>query len=63
MSEPKPVPPLPEGIVDDELLQRISGGDCTLTDVRTAIEQAQQTYEQLIDFTSYMIERVANSLQ
>ena len=54
----KPVPKLPEGVLTDEQLARISGGDCSLTDIQSALDKLQQSYETLVDFTSYVIERV-----
>ena len=41
----------------EEQLQKIAGGDCT--DVQGIIDNLQQNYEALIDFTSYMMERIA----
>jgi hypothetical protein len=54
----KPIPKLPEGVLSAEQIERISGGDCTINDVITAINQLQQSYDTLVDFTSYVIERV-----
>jgi len=52
MSDNKPGTRLTE-----EQLQRIAGGDCS--ELQTFIDNLQQNYETLIDFTSYMIERIA----
>jgi len=52
MSDNKPGTRLTE-----EQLQKIAGGDCS--DVQSIIDNLQQNYEALIEFTSYMIERVA----
>jgi hypothetical protein len=52
MSDNKPGTRLTE-----EQLQKIAGGDCS--DVQYIIDNLQQNYEALIEFTSYMIERVA----
>jgi hypothetical protein len=52
MSDTKPGTRLTE-----EQLQKIAGGDCS--DLQTYIDNLQQNYEALIEFTSYMIERVA----
>lgn len=55
----KPIPKLPEGVLTDEQIARISGGgDCTVADLQTALNQLQQSYDTLVDFTSYVIERV-----
>jgi hypothetical protein len=43
----------------EEQLQKIAGGDCTVEDWMRALEELKQSYENLIDFTSYVIERVA----
>jgi hypothetical protein len=42
-----------------EQLQAIGGGDCFLSDYVAAIGKFKEAYENLIDFTSYVIERVA----
>jgi hypothetical protein len=57
----KPVPPLPEGILSDELLQKIGGGECTAAEYLKALQDIRQTYDNLVDFTSYVIERVSTS--
>ena len=53
------IPKLPAGILTPEQLEAISGGDCTVNDYITALQQAKTAYESLVDFTSYVIERVA----
>ena len=60
MSETKPVPELPEGIISEELLEKISGGagECSVQDYIIALSQIKETYDNLVDFTSYVIERV-----
>ena len=55
----KSVPKIPQGLLTDEQVARISGGDCTVTDLQTALDGLQQSYDTLVDFTSYVIERVA----
>lgn len=62
MSDNKPVPPLPEGILDDEMLQKIGGGQCTVSDYLTVLNELKTTYETLVDFTSYVIERVTTAV-
>ncbi len=42
-----------------EQLEQIAGGSCSISDWMKAAEDLAKTYENLIDFTSYMIERVA----
>ena len=43
----------------EEQLQKIAGGECTVQDAIDALADMKQAYETLIDFTSYVIERVA----
>jgi hypothetical protein len=54
----KPVPPLPAGI-SQEQWDKISGGDCAAGEVTRFLEDLQSNYNTLVDFTSYVIERVA----
>jgi hypothetical protein len=54
----RPFPKLPEGTLTPEQIERISGGDCTITDLQTALQDLQSSYDSLVDFTSYVIERV-----
>lgn len=57
MSESKvPVPVFQP--IDEELVQRISGGGCTAAEVDALFANLKENYETLIDFTSYVIERV-----
>jgi hypothetical protein len=42
----------------EEQVQGIAGG-CTAAELQEFINNLQQNYEKLIEFTSYMIERVA----
>ena len=53
----RPVPKLPEGLTEEQI-SRISGGDCSIADIQKALDQLQQSYDTLVDFTSYVIERV-----
>ena len=61
MSDNKPTVPKFDQI-DSELVEKISGGECTLQDYIRALDQLQQGYESLVDFTSYVIERVVTSV-
>lgn len=55
-------PPVPKfEPLSEEQLQRISGGDCTPQDWIDIFGQLTDAYESLIDFTSYVIERVVTS--
>ena len=52
------VPQLPQSHITQEQLDAIAGGGCTAEELQTIAQNLIQTYEDLIDFTSYMIERV-----
>ena len=41
-----------------EQLEKIGGGDCTAGEITSIIQNLQQNYETLVDFTSHVIERV-----
>lgn len=46
--------------LSDEQLKAIAGGgECTVTEVETAIQNLQKSYDTLVDFASYVIGRVA----
>lgn len=53
------VPPVPAGILTDDQVEAISGGTCTPAEIIGILGQLKTGYESLIDFTSYVIERVA----
>ncbi len=53
----KPIPPIVKNVLSEEQIQKISGGDCTLSDWLAATDQLRQAYDDLVDFTSYVIER------
>jgi len=55
----KPIPPIPDGILTEEQIAKISGGDCTVDDWVRALDQLRDGYDKLVDFTSYVMERVA----
>ena len=55
----RPVPHIPEGVLSEEQIAKISGGECTLPDYLRALDDLKAAYESVIDFTSYVIERVA----
>lgn len=52
------VPHIPAGILTDEQAEAISGGACTPQQIVEIFGQLKTSYESLIDFTSYVIERV-----
>lgn len=53
------VPHLPAGILTDAQVEAVSGGACTPAEIIGILGQLKSGYESLIDFTSYVIERVA----
>jgi len=59
MSETTPVPKLAG--LSQEQLDKIAGGSCTAEEWITIAGELKQTYDTLIDFTSYVIERVVTS--
>ena len=44
--------------LSDEQLERIAGGSCSADEISTIIESLKENYDTLVDFTSYVIERV-----
>jgi hypothetical protein len=61
MSEKK-APDLQFQPIDPEVVEKVSGGlDCSVDDIDKLLGNLQNNYEQLIGFTSYVIERVANA--
>ena len=61
----RPMPPVPKGIeLTQEQLDAIAGGDgCSLISLVEVSAQLKDTYDNLVDFTSYVIERVVTSTQ
>jgi hypothetical protein len=61
MSEKK-LPDLTFQPIDPEIVEKVAGGGtCTADDINTLIDNLQSNYDTLVDFTSYVIERVANA--
>jgi hypothetical protein len=55
----KPIPPIPPGVsLTDEQIELIAGGGCDLGTITTFINELKQNYDTLVDFTTYMMERV-----
>ena len=52
------IPQVPAGILTPEQVEAISGGSCTVQEYISVLGQLKSGYETLIDFTSYVIERV-----
>ena len=57
----RPVPQLPPGILTQEQIDAISGGSCNTYEIIQAIDQLRNAYDSLVDFTSYVFERVSGS--
>lgn len=65
MSQMRPMPKIPEGALTDEQVALINGGalvECSPDAINEIIANLQQNYTALVDFTSYVIETVANSV-
>ena len=64
MTETRAMPKIPDGVFTPEQIEKINGGllDCSSQDVNDFIASLQQNYDTLVDFTSYVIETVANSI-
>lgn len=60
MSENKLVEAVRE-LSDDQLAEIAGGGECTATQIQDAINNAKQSYDTLVEFATYVIERVAGS--
>jgi hypothetical protein len=54
-------PAIPTLEIDEQLAQKIAGGSCTAEEYVEVIEQLKESYDALVDFTSYVIERVVTS--
>ncbi len=60
MSDTKPPIPKFEPLTEEQL-QKIGGGDCTAQDYINILGQLKESYDTLVDFTSYVIERVVTN--
>jgi hypothetical protein len=61
MSERK-LPDLTFQPIDPEIVEKVAGGGtCSAEDLTNIIDSLQSNYDTLVDFTSYVIERVANA--
>ena len=45
-------------LLTQEQLQAIAGGECTVEQLQKSLAQLKESYDTLVDFTSYVIERV-----
>lgn len=52
-------PALPELHLSQQQLDAIAGGECTPSEIQVILGDLKKSYEELIDFTAYVIERVA----
>lgn len=55
------IPEIPKGVLTEEQVALISGGNCTAQDYVGILDGLKDSYDKLVDFTSYVIERVAVS--
>ena len=53
------MPKIPEGVLTPEQIEKISGGSCGIDDYISIVDQLKGAYDGLVDFTSYVMERVA----
>ena len=60
MSENQPVIPRNVGLTPEQI-EKIGGGSCTVEEYIEILGDLKDTYDTLVDFTSYVIERVATS--
>ena len=62
----RPMPPIPKGLqLTQEQIDAIAGGDCSavLGGLAVWTSELKQSYENVVDFTSYVIERVVSATQ
>lgn len=52
-------PALPGLHLSQQQLDAIAGGECTPSQIQDILGDLKKSYEELIDFTAYVIERVA----
>jgi phenylalanyl-tRNA synthetase beta subunit len=58
MSDNRAIPPLPEGVLTEDQIAKISGGECTAAEIMEIFNNLKETYDNVVDFTSYVMERV-----
>lgn len=59
----RPMPPIPQGL-DPEIAEKISGGAldmCEPDQIDAIVRGLRQNYDQLVDFTSYVFDRIAGN--
>jgi len=52
------VPKIPPGILTQDQIEMVSGGDCTPEQLAGLVPQLKSAYDGLVDFTVYVMERV-----
>ena len=58
------IPKIPAGLdLTQEQIDAINGGESCFPDIGKLTDQLRSAYDNLVDFTSYVMERVANSVQ
>jgi hypothetical protein len=64
MTQGKPIPKIPEGVLTQDQIDKINGGlgTCSASEIGEILGNLQTNYDQLISFTSYVIETVATSV-
>jgi len=55
----KNIPDVPPGVLTEDQVEAISGGTCTPQQYADMLTQLKSSYETLIDFTTYVMERVS----
>ena len=45
-------------VLDEAQAREIAGGECTMRDIYQTTQDLKQSYDNLVDFTSYVIERI-----
>ena len=56
----RPMPKVPEGVLTEEQIAKINGGTCDASDIDGILGGLKDNYDTLVDFTSYVMERVLN---
>ena len=55
----RPIPEIPPGVLTEEQVAKISGGSCSIQDYVGILDELQGSYDKVVGFTSYVMERVA----
>jgi len=57
------MPHLPKGVeLSQEQIDAIAGGECSPDLMNSITAQLKQSYDDVVDFTSYVFERVSTSM-